>query len=80
MSLRHRFLQERPLRGHLLPLVDQAQQLLQGVEPQTLRQDQSIREQLSRQLSAVQGTLDGLLVDRPRRNLIRPVRRELGAD
>jgi hypothetical protein len=55
-------------------LVDQAQQLLQGVAPQTLRNDQSSRQQLARQLSAVQGTLDGLLVDRPRRNLIRPVR------
>ena len=55
-------------------LVDQAQQLLQGVAPQTLRNDQSSRQQLARQLSAVQGTLDGLLVDRPRRNLIRPIR------
>ena len=55
-------------------LVDQAQQLLQGVAPQTLRNEQSSRQQLARQLSAVQGTLDGLLVDRPRRNLIRPVR------
>ena len=55
-------------------LVDQAQQLLRGVEPQTLRHDQSSRQQLARHLSAVQGTLDGLLVDRPRRNLIRPVR------
>ncbi len=55
-------------------LVDQAQQLLQGVEPQTLRENQSSRQQLARQLSAVQGTLEGLLVDRPRRNLIRPAR------
>lgn len=55
-------------------LVDQAQQLLQGVEPQALRNSQSSRQQLAKQLSAVQGTLDGLLVDRPRRNLIRPNR------
>lgn len=57
-------------------LVDQAQQLLRGVEPQTLRQDQSARQQLTQQLSAVQGTLDELLVDRPRRNLIRFARQE----
>lgn len=57
-------------------LVDQAQQLLRGVEPQTLRQDQSARQQLTQQLSAVQGTLDELLVDRPRRNLIRFSRQE----
>ena len=31
-------------------------------------------DELARQLSAVQGTLEGLLVDRPRRNLIRPPR------
>ena len=57
-------------------LVDQAQQLLQGVEPQALRHSSSARQQLATQLSAVQSSLDGLLVDRPRRTLIRPVRRE----
>lgn len=57
-------------------LVDQAQQLLQGVEPQTLRHNQSARQQLATQLSTVQSTLDSLMVDRPRRNLIRPIRRE----
>lgn len=61
-------------------LVDQAQQLLQGVEPQALRHSSSARQQLATQLSAVQSTLDGLLVDRPRRNLIRPVRREEAAE
>jgi hypothetical protein len=55
-------------------LVDQAQQLLRGVEPQSLRHNPAARQQLAKQLSAVQGTIDGLLVDRPRRNLIRPAR------
>lgn len=55
-------------------LVDQAQQLLQGIEPQTLRHNQSSRQQLAGQLAAVQSSLDGLMVDRPRRNLIRPTR------
>jgi hypothetical protein len=55
-------------------LVDQAQQLLRGVEPQSLRHNPAARQQLANQLSAVQGAIDGLLVDRPRRNLIRPAR------
>jgi hypothetical protein len=57
-------------------LVDQAQQMLRGVEPQSLRHNPAARQQLVNQLSAVQGTIDGLLVDRPRRNLIRPTRSE----
>lgn len=60
-------------------LVDQAQQLLQGVEPQALRHSPSARQQLATQLSTVQSSLDGLLVDRPRRTLIRPERREEAA-
>lgn len=55
-------------------LVDQAQQLLRGVEPQALRASKTSRQQLAKQLSSVQSTLDGMLVDRPRRNLIRPPR------
>jgi hypothetical protein len=62
--------------AELEQLVDQAQQLLQGVEPQKLRQSRTARQQLARQLSTVQSTLDGLMVDRPRRNLIRPTRHE----
>jgi hypothetical protein len=57
-------------------LVDQAQQMLQGVEPQNLRHNGSARQHLANQLSTVQSALDGLMVDRPRRNLIRPNRRE----
>lgn len=52
-------------------LVDQAQQLLRGISPQTLRNNAGYRQQLATQLSAVQSSLDGLMVDRPRRNLIR---------
>lgn len=55
-------------------LVEQAQQLLRGVSPQTLRNNDTYRQQLATQLSAVQSSLDGLMVDRPRRNLIRPSR------
>ncbi len=55
-------------------LVEQAQQMLRGVEPQTLRHNPSTRQQLASQLAAVQSSLDGLMVDRPRRNLIRSSR------
>lgn len=52
-------------------LVVQAQRIVRGVEPQQLRDNQSLRQQVATQLSGVQATLDGLLVDRPRRNIIR---------
>ena len=57
-------------------LVDRAQQVLRGVEPQQLRESSSLRQRLVTQLSSVQSALDGLMVDRPRRAIIRPVRRE----
>lgn len=52
-------------------LVERAQQVVQGVEPQQLRDDQSLRQHIATQLSRVQSSLDGLLVDRPRRNILR---------
>jgi hypothetical protein len=52
-------------------LVAQAQAVVSGVTPQQLRDSSTMRQQLSSQLSAVGATLDGLLVDRPRRNILR---------
>jgi len=52
-------------------LVAQAQRVVRGVAPQTLRDDGSVRERVTKQLSAVQASLDGLMVDRPRRRIIR---------
>lgn len=52
-------------------LVDRTQRLVRGVEPQALRDDNSLRQQISGQLAGVQSVLDGLLVDRPRRNILR---------
>jgi hypothetical protein len=52
-------------------LVDRAQAVVRGVRPQQLRDDQSLRQEVASQLSAVQSALDGLLVDRPRRNILR---------
>ena len=52
-------------------LVNQAQGVVRGIQPQQLREDQSLRQQVATQLSGVQAVLDGLLVDRPRRNILR---------
>ncbi|MGV3608024.1 MAG: hypothetical protein ACO1RA_16585 [Planctomycetaceae bacterium] len=52
-------------------LVGQAQRIVRGVEPQQLRDNSSLREHIGTELSRVQATLDDLLVDRPRRNLLR---------
>lgn len=55
-------------------LVEQCQQVVQGVDPQALREDTSLRNRVSGQLAGVQSILDGLLVDRPRRRIIRRVK------
>ena len=52
-------------------LVAQAQRVVRGVEPQQLRDSSTLRLQVSTQLAGVQSVLDGLLVDRPRRNILR---------
>ena len=57
-------------------LVEQAQSVLRGVEPQQLRDNAPRRQQVASQLAGVQATLDGLMVDRPRRSIIRPNQRE----
>lgn len=55
-------------------LVDQAQQVVSGVRPQSLRDNSELRQNVATKLSGVQSVLDGLLVDRPRRNIIRKPR------
>ena len=52
-------------------LVDQSQRILRGVEPQALRDNTTVRQNIAVQLSAVQSVIDGLMVDRPRRNILR---------
>ena len=52
-------------------LVGQVQQIVRGVEPQELRDKQTLRQQVATELSGVQSVLDGLMVDRPRRNILR---------
>lgn len=57
-------------------LVSQTQRIIQGVQPQQLRDSEPLRQRVSRQIATVQASLDGLLVDRPRRSIIRPSRSE----
>jgi hypothetical protein len=52
-------------------LVAQAQRIVRGIAPQQLRASGQLRQQVATQLSSVQSVLDGLLVDRPRRSLLR---------
>jgi hypothetical protein len=53
-------------------LVTQAQQAVRGVAAQDLRQSGDLRQRVATELSRVQSALDGMLVDRPRRRIIRP--------
>lgn len=59
-------------------LVETAQRALKGVGPQKLRDDSNLRAKITSQLSAVQASLDGLLVDQPRRRVLRPGRTGAG--
>ena len=52
-------------------LVETAQRMLHGISPQQLRDSQSLRDQVVSRLSTVQKSLDGLMVDRPRRRILR---------
>ncbi len=52
-------------------LVDHCQCIVQGVEPQRLRENRPMREHVAEELQQVRGALDDLLVDRPRRNILR---------
>jgi hypothetical protein len=52
-------------------LVADAQRTIRGVEPQALRDDVGLRQHVATEMSRVQSVLDGLLIDRPRRNILR---------
>ena len=58
----------------LSQLIQQAQSVVRGVKPQRLRDSDALRQQIASQMSAVQASLDGLMVDRPRRNILRKAR------
>jgi len=52
-------------------LVDQCERIVEGAEPRELRNNSGLRQQVATQLSSIQSVLDGLLVDRPRRRVMR---------
>jgi hypothetical protein len=52
-------------------LVVRAQRAVRGVAPQDLRDSPSVRQQVATQLVQVQSSLDRLLIDRPRRRILR---------
>ncbi|NLS92333.1 MAG: hypothetical protein GXX96_09165 [Planctomycetaceae bacterium] len=55
-------------------LVADAQRIVRGVEPQALRDSDGLRQHVATELSRVESVLDGLLVDRPRRRILRKPR------
>ena len=52
-------------------LVADAQRVIRGVDPQDLRDNAAMRQHIATEMSRVESVLDGLLVDRPRRNILR---------
>jgi len=52
-------------------LVGDCQRIVRGIQPQDLRDNEGLRQHVATELSQVQSVLDGLLVDRPRRNILR---------
>jgi hypothetical protein len=52
-------------------LVADAQRIIRGIEPQELRDNTSLRQHVATEMSRVESLLEGLLVDRPRRNILR---------
>jgi hypothetical protein len=52
-------------------LVEQAQQTINGVEPQTLRDSNRLRAMVANDFSRIEAAVGEMLVDRPRRNILR---------
>ncbi len=52
-------------------MVQEAQRIVQGITPEQLRGSNDLRQEIATSLGEVSATLDGMLVDRPRRRLDR---------
>lgn len=52
-------------------LVETSERLLQGVDPQAVRTSDNLRQHITTRLTGVQSVLDGMLVDQPRRRILR---------
>jgi hypothetical protein len=57
-------------------LVALAQKAVRGVQAQELRDNDSLRQHIANRLAGVQSQLDQLMVDQPRRRILRPAPRE----
>jgi hypothetical protein len=53
-------------------LVAEAQRVVRGVTAQDLRDSRTLRQRVTADLAGVTAAVDGLMVDRPRRRIIRP--------
>ena len=66
-----------PIHGasadQLEALINQVQGVLGGVSPKTLRESGGLRQEVATELGKVEATLQSMLVDRPRRKIIRSV-------
>ncbi len=75
-NLREFFERFRALNVHsskeLDDMVDTAQGALGHTGPQRLREDGDLRQRIAAQLSAVGSSLESMMVDRPRRRVLRP--------
>jgi len=58
-------------QAELEQLVDRVQGLVRGIEPQQLRNEASLRQHVARELAQVQTSLDEMLIERPRRQILR---------
>ena len=52
-------------------LVNEAEQAISGIEPQQLRDSNRLRQMVARDFEQIQASVGDLLVDRPRRNILR---------
>ncbi len=52
-------------------LVEEAQQVITGIEPQQLRDSVRLRQMVARDFEQIQAAVGDLLIDRPRRNILR---------
>jgi hypothetical protein len=52
-------------------LVEQAKRLVQGISPQDLRDNATLRQQIGRDMARVQSEVEGLIVNAPRRRIVR---------
>jgi hypothetical protein len=53
-------------------LVEQAKDAVRNVKPQALRDSGELRQRIVHTFSQVQGSLDAMMIERPRRRILRP--------